>query len=147
MVVEAIETAPMMQPSPLFTVHVLDRLPAPVNVFGFFPLAVFRIAAAFVAMAGGALAYLYRDTLAGLVQHPAAIAPQGSTLYYMYANLNTIGYRLLDYVPIHAFRSPEWSPVTSILIAIGVAMAILHMVNGFESFEDDMEWDLEPVAD
>lgn len=147
MVVEAIATAPVIQPSAQFTVNVLDRLPTPVRALGFLPVAAFRVAAGLIAVAGAVAGWLYRDALLELSPQAAITTPQGSALHLMYAKLNTLGYRMLDYIPVQQLSSPEWSPVTSVLIAIAVAMVILHMVNAFESLDDDVEWDLEPVAD
>lgn len=149
-VVEAMETAPMAQPSLDFTVRVLDRLPVPTPLFGFLTVAVFRFAAAVVGAISLTLGLLYRENLVGLVQQTTdttrASVP-GSTLYHSYAALQAFGYRILEYVPIQQWDSPQWSPVTSVLIAVAIGMVILHMVNGFESTDDEMDWELEPTAE
>ena len=149
-VVEALETAPVAQPSTDFTINVLDRLPTPTPLFGFLSVAVFRFAAAVVGAISITLGLLYREKLVGLTQRTtdATLASvPGAALYQGYGAIQAFGYRILDYIPIHQWDSPQWSPVTSVLIAVAIGMVILHMVNGFESTDDEMDWDLDPTAE
>lgn len=149
-VVEALETAPIAQPSTDFTISVLDRLPAPTPLFGFLPVAVFRFAAAVVGAISVTLGWLYRENLVGLTQQTtdATLASvPGAALYQAYGAIQAFGYRILDYIPVQQWDSPQWSPITSVLIAVAIGMVILHMVNGFESMDEEMDWELEPTPD
>jgi anti-sigma factor RsiW len=145
--IRALETAPAVQPSERFTLAVMDRLPAPVRIFGFLPAAAFRVAAALIGVAGAGLGWVYRTevlTIGREAGHAAAASPAGDAMQQAYAAIQTLGQKMLAYVPVHQLDSPQWSPVVSVLIAVGVGMVILHMVNGFEPLDADLELEAAP---
>lgn len=149
MVVEAVETTPVVQPPASFTVDVMDRLPTPIRILGFIPIVVFRSVLIAMSVAVAVLTWVYQQAMVDAVRSfpvdDIASHPVMNSLREVYAALQTmVGSAMAD-LPISNIGSPEENPFISVAIAIGVAFVVLRLVNGFESpdWELDMEMESE----
>jgi hypothetical protein len=147
MVVQAVETTPIAQPSEAFTISVMDHLPIPIRIFGFIPMVVFRSVMIPLGVAAAVLIWVYRTVLVSSVKSYSVFDVESSqvllTLQQTYASLKAMVGSAMDYLPVDQISSPEENPFVSVAIAIGVAFVILRMVNGFEPPEWDLEMDTE----
>ncbi|MBI4552358.1 MAG: zf-HC2 domain-containing protein [Candidatus Latescibacteria bacterium] len=137
-VVQAVADAPPLQPSPAFTIKVLDRLPAPVLVFGRVPVRVLWAIVGVLGSLTGTVAWVYRTAIIrGFQGVPemtagtkAMAAPFQFVVNTLRASLEGLRYRF----PV--LPEPQrLEPIVSVLIAVGVAFVILKMIDGFQTAE------------
>ncbi|MDP6052085.1 MAG: zf-HC2 domain-containing protein [Candidatus Latescibacteria bacterium] len=144
MVVQAVETTPVAQPSEAFTVRVMDHLPMPIRLFGFIPMVVFRSVMIPLGVVTAILIWVYRTALISSVKAYSVFDVESSqvllTLQQTYASIQAMVGSAIAYLPVNQIISPEENPFVSVAIAIGVAIVILRMVNGFEPLEMDAEY-------
>jgi predicted anti-sigma-YlaC factor YlaD len=138
-VVQALDEAPQEQPSANFTVEVMDRLPAPVRLFGFIPVVVFRMMAAAIGLIAIAFGWVYQATLLDAARSLTSAATQPGPVLEPFQHATAYIYNawvsILNHIPN---VDAVWlAPTISIIIAIGIAHVILSMVDGFEP----SEWD------
>lgn len=142
-VVQAMEEAPDLQPAQDFTLKVMERLPAPVLIFGRIPVVAFRVVAAALSVIAGALGWIYRAPLAAFVQRfPSTVAESAedsaitAALELSAASIRATWTRMMDYAPVSFFPDVDRvMPLVSVLIAVGVAHVIVKIVEGFEPGE------------
>ena len=150
MVVQAVETTPMAQPSEAFTVSVMDHLPMPIRLFGFIPMVVFRSVMIPLGVITAILIWVYRTALISSVKAYSVFDVESSqvllTLQQTYASIQAMVGSAIAYLPVNQIISPEENHFVSVAIAIGVAIVILRMVNGFEPPEWELEMDAEYTA-
>lgn len=138
-VIQAVEEAPILQPSEDFTLKVMDRLPTPIGVFGRIPVAAFRALVVLLGVAAVTLGWVYQTTLLQIARgwSTAAASPNPISSAFQQAavSIHSAWGIILGYMP--HIDTQRMTPVVSVLIAIGVAHVILKMVDGFEPAEFD----------
>ena len=145
LVVQAVETTPIAQPSEAFTLAIMDQLPTPIRILGFIPVVVFRSVMITLGVVAAALTWTYRTPLMSSAKSYAAVdkasSPVLSSLQQAYTSLQAMAGSALEYLPMNPLNAPEENPFISVAIAIGIAFVVLRLVNGFES--PDWELDIE----
>jgi len=138
--IQAIEEAPEVRPSDDFTLKVMDRLPIPLGGFLGVQTMTLRIVAAATAVMAAGLGWVYQGTLIhNLRQLPVIVAPGTDTLSPYMDRITTSLYgswaTITGYLPLGDID--RFSPMVSVLIAVGVAHVILKMVYGFETADSE----------
>lgn len=139
-VVRAVEEAPPLQPSVDFTLKVMDRLPTPILIFGRVPARVFWGIVGSVGFLAGIVTWVYRASVLRTFQEMPDLAAGRHSISSAFQIARSAVRTSLETL-LHLFPAPlephRLQPVLSVLIAIGIAVVVLKMIDGFQATEFD----------